>query len=158
MDQRNAQIVDGKPTSWRPIRSFWRRVVSIFLHERCSPLELGAGVALGTMVGMTPFYGMHLGIALMLAALLRVNLAGAALATQISNPLLAPILIVASVRLGVWLGFGAGSFQVESAQGLVVFRAWLVGGLILGVASGLILGLITGGTRAYLIRRRSRAS
>ncbi len=157
MDQRNAQIADEKPTLWRPIRSFWRRVVSIFVHERCSPLELGAGVALGTMVGMTPFYGMHLGIALLLAALLRVNLAGAALATQISNPLLAPILIVASVRIGGWLGLGSGSFQVESTLGLVVFRAWLVGGLILGVASGLILGLIAGGTRAYLIRRHPRA-
>ena len=157
MEQRHTQFGDEKPATWRAIRSFWRRVVSILVHERCSPLELGAGVALGTMIGMTPFYGMHLGLALMLAALLRVNLAGAALATQISNPLLAPILILASVRIGAWLDLGAGSFHVESVSGLVVFRAWLVGGLILGVASGLVLGLIAGGTRAYLIRRSLRA-
>lgn len=139
-------------------RVFLRRALGVLLYERCSPLELGAGVALGTLVGMTPFYGLHLCLAVALAALLRVNMAGAALATQISNPLFAPVLVLASVRVGTLLGAGAAAAPIGPLGGGPGFlRAWLVGGVILGAGAGLVLGAAAGGIRALFLSR-SRAA
>jgi uncharacterized protein (DUF2062 family) len=142
----------------RAPRVFLRRAIGVLLYERCSPLELGAGVAVGTIVGMTPFYGLHLCLAVALAALLRVNMAGAALATQISNPLFAPVLVLASVRVGTLLGVGAAAAPIGPLGGGPGFlRAWMVGGVILGAGAGLVLGAAAGGIRALFLSR-SRAA
>ncbi len=136
------------------VKRFLKRSLTYLLKERSSPLQLGAGVALGTLIGMTPFYGLHLVLALALAAPLRVNIAGAALATQISNPFLAPFLVFASMRIGAWLGFGgAGTEGGVAASSAHLLEAWLAGGLVLGVVCGLVLGLIAGGLRALMLGR-----
>lgn len=144
----------------RPSRgaAFVRRTLGMLVHEHSSPLQLGAGVALGAFLGTTPLYGLHLVLALGLAALLRVNLAGAALGTQISNPLFAPFLALASVRVGTWMGIGGAAASVGgAAAGTRLFEAWLAGGLVLGVACGLVLGTAAGAVRALVLFRRSRA-
>jgi uncharacterized protein (DUF2062 family) len=133
-----------------------RRAVDVLARENSSPLRLGAGVAIGTLIGMTPLYGFHLVLAVGLAALLRVNLAGAALATQISNPVLAPALVLLSVRVGNWMGAGSPALAAAGSPGFL--KAWAAGGLALGAGAGILLGTLAGGWRALLLARRGAPS
>ncbi len=124
------------------------------LQENSTPLRLGAGAALGTFIGLTPLYGLHIILVLALAPVLRVNLPAALLASQISNPLLAPLLIYASVWLGEWLGAGSGpAIALDGSKGAGFVRAWFVGGTVLGVLAGLALGAAVALLRAVLCRR-----
>ena len=136
--------------SWA--RRFLSRAIDLALRGHSTPLQVGAGVALGTLIGLTPLYGLHVLMALALAAALRINIAGAALATQISNPLFAPFLIVASVRLGNWMGVGEGGVSFGAGVSLLIW-AWLAGGLALGVALGLLLGVLAGLARSVALSR-----
>jgi hypothetical protein len=134
-------------------RRFLSRTVQLTLRGHSTPLQVGAGVALGTVIGLTPLYGLHVLLALALAAALRINIAGAALATQISNPFFAPFLIVASVRIGNWMGVGEGGVSLGPGVTQLI-RAWLAGGLALGTALGLLLGVLAGLARAAALSRR----
>jgi len=149
----------GAALAGRGVRRFsLQRLLDFLVSERSSPLQIGAGVALGGFLALTPFYGVHVWLALVLAGLLRVNPAGALLATQISNPLFAPALIVASVKVGGWMGFGpAAGVPNAAAKGFGYFQAWLAGGVLLGVVVGLALGILAGGVRLLVLRRRGAA-
>jgi hypothetical protein len=135
------------------LRRFVSRAIDLIFRGHSTPLQVGAGVALGTVIGLTPLYGLHLAMALALAAALRINIAGAALATQISNPLFAPFLIAASVRTGHWMGVGGGGMGIEAGIPQVL-GAWLAGGLALGAALGLLLGVLAGLARAAALSRQ----
>ena len=86
LSQREAR---GDVHRWMdPIKKAYFR----FLKIRGNPREIALGFALGIMVGMTPFMGLHMAIAVPLAALLKWNKFSAALAVWISNPLSAPVI------------------------------------------------------------------
>ena len=61
--------------------------------EQNSPAQLGAAVAMGIIIGTTPFYGFHLGICIVIATLLRLNRALTYLAANISLPWVIPFLL-----------------------------------------------------------------
>jgi uncharacterized protein (DUF2062 family)/2-polyprenyl-3-methyl-5-hydroxy-6-metoxy-1,4-benzoquinol methylase len=140
------------------IRELWGRVV----HEHTGPLRLGGAVALGIVIGCSPFFGLHLWIGLGLAVLLRLNKVAVFLGSQISIPPIAPLLGFASVQLGSlllhgrWLLLAPADFALSRLPGLLrgFFLSWLLGGLLIGVGLAVPAFVIT----ALLVRwRRSRA-
>src|SRR5580693_2589264 len=65
-----------------------------------------AAVALGVFIGCLPVYGFHLLMCWALGLALRVNRLKVYLAANISNPLVAPWLVLVEIEAGAWLRRG----------------------------------------------------
>jgi uncharacterized protein (DUF2062 family) len=64
------------------------------------PARLAAGLALGAFIGCTPFWGVQMLLALLLATLLRLNRAVAVAGTWLNLPWTAPLVYAAALRIG----------------------------------------------------------
>lgn len=71
-----------------------------FVKIRGTPREIALGFALGLFVGMTPFMGFHMAIAVFFAALFKWNKIAAATGGWISNPLTAPFVYAGTYYVG----------------------------------------------------------
>ena len=139
------------------------------IHEKLGELaqahsgtgRLSVAVGLGTLVGSTPFYGFHVWIGAALARLFRLNQVAVLLGEQVSLPFIAPFLIFASVQVGHltlegdWLTLGANQMSAELAG--TFFGSWLLGGLMVGLAGGLVTGGLTWMALSRLRGREQRA-
>jgi uncharacterized protein (DUF2062 family) len=123
-----------------PLRKAYYR----FLKIRGNPREIALGFALGLMVGMTPFMGLHTAIAVSLAALFKWNKFSAALAVWISNPLSAPVLYSMTYYTGVRVLFIEDGYKLPLTFDLdallytlrsapEIIGILLVGGIVLGL-------------------------
>ncbi len=132
-----------------------RRLYMTLRTEHTTPGKVAAAVAVGVFVGCTPFWGLHLAIALLLATVLRLNRVLVYAATNLANPITAPPLIFAEVQVGhrillqTWLGLSMDEVAQEGVAGL--FRDFFVGSLVVGAGLGLLLGLT-----AWLVARAGR--
>src|SRR5438552_3250479 len=73
------------------------------LDEHSSPGRLAAAALVGAIVGVTPFFGLHLPLCVGLAWLLRLNKVTVYAAANISIPPTAPFLGYAAVQVGARL-------------------------------------------------------
>jgi len=62
-----------------------------------------ASIGVGIFIGCSPFYGLHLPIVYVVGALLRLNRLKMYIAANVSNPLLAPLLVLTELQAGAWL-------------------------------------------------------
>jgi len=62
-----------------------------------------AAIGVGIFIGCSPFYGLHLLMVYVVGALFRLNRLKMYIAANISNPLSAPLIIVAELQSGAWL-------------------------------------------------------
>jgi uncharacterized protein (DUF2062 family)/SAM-dependent methyltransferase len=125
-----------------------RRVWSDVRGGTSTPLGIAAAVALGTFVGCLPIFGLHLPVVLLLCLRFRKDGALAYLAANISNPLMAPFLIVAQVRLGALVldGQVPPLEELRATDALTRFPLYLlVGAPMLGAALALLLGAVSYG-------------
>jgi uncharacterized protein (DUF2062 family) len=115
-----------------------------FLDLKGDPSHIAKGVALGTFIGMTPFPGFRMVIAIAIARLIHVHKTAAAVSVYSNNALTGlPIM-----ALNYWLGMkvlalqGMPDFPMTSLReassfifhsGLNVFLSVSVGGIILGI-------------------------
>lgn len=101
-----------------------------------------AAVGLGVFIGCTPFYGAHLWICLAVGWALGLNRLKLYLAANISNPFLAPLIVLGEIQAGSYLRRGVGyPISMETVRGL---DPWLF-------AADLLLGsLVVGGTLGLL--------
>jgi uncharacterized protein (TIGR03546 family) len=123
-----------------------------------SPRRAALAVALGLFIGCQPLYGLHLLLVLAVCVPLRLDAVLSYLAANISNPLLAPFLVVGEVEVGSYLLTGRfASFDVAQARatGAAGFAKQLVvGSLVVGALLAL-LGFII----SWLVARsRPRAA
>ena len=136
-------------------------VVSLLKTNR-SPGALARAVGIGVLIGTTPFFGAHFLIAGAVVFLFRLNAPALFLGTQISFPPFAPFLIVASVLTGhrilSFFGISAPLEDLPHGIGKEVlnialhhFGQWLLGSIFVGLALGLVIGLMT-----YLAARKIR--
>jgi uncharacterized protein len=88
-------------------RMGWRRTLAYFWHrlQRIpgAPSSIAAGFACGVSVAMTPFYGMHIVTAGLMAWAIRGNVFAAVLGAQAANPWTAAPLWFAAYYLGAWM-------------------------------------------------------
>lgn len=108
-----------------------------------------AALGLGAFIGCLPFYGFHLLLVAAVGWLFGLNRLRMYVAANISNPVLAPALILAEIQLGAWIR--RGDFHDVTIDAVRNTDPWIYGGdLLLGsVVLGTLLGLaIVAGTLA----------
>jgi uncharacterized protein (DUF2062 family) len=143
------------------LRARVRALFTALLHEHTAPARLAAAVLVGCIVGCTPLFGLHIVVCLALAWALRLNKLVVYGAANLSMPPLVPLLGFVSVQLGErilhgrWLALRRADFQLAQVRALakLFFVDWMVGGLVLGTAIGLVAG---GLTFAILSARRAQ--
>ena len=148
-----APVADAPGTE----RTSWlRRVRAKLLEQHTGTARLSVAVALGVFIALTPFYGLHAPLALAVAWVLRLNIAATILATQVANPLCAPLLIAASAWVGNALGAGDPALDRDwwdpTTPGF--YLDWLRGGMVLGLGLGTIAGAATFSALTWARRRR----
>lgn len=123
--------------------------------EGRTPGRVALAVGLGVFIGCLPVYGFHLILCVSAARLLRVSRVKTYLAANVSNPLMAPLLLY--LELGVGHLLMAGSWPVLRLEGLTADRALALGrDLVIGsLVVGVVLAGLFGGL-AFRIARRSR--
>jgi SAM-dependent methyltransferase len=114
-----------------------------------------AAVASGVFVGCLPAYGFHLLICGSVGTALKLNRLKMYLAANISNPVMAPLLVFLEIQAGAWLR--RGSFHAVSVETVKTTAATTFGAdLVLGsIAVGAVLAAIAGWCTYMFVVRAS---
>lgn len=146
-----------------------RRLAQILLHVEDTPHRTALAFGVGVLIAFSPFIGIHMGIALIVAFAFRLNRVAILFGTYLNNPwTLAPIY-VAGTTLGCLLlgvssdGLDAIDWNLEGwafFQGLwTTLRPYLwpflIGNTLLGAACGLVGYVVV---RRVLERRAAAAA
>lgn len=120
-------------------------------------------MGLGVFVGVLPLYGLHFLISVAVAVGLGLNKATVVLASNVSIPPVAPLLVAAGIAIGELLRFGelrsvslGEGRDLLAAGGLLAgavgdtFLSCLLGDAVLGLVLGVVAGV---GTWAWARRR-----
>jgi uncharacterized protein (DUF2062 family) len=131
------------------------------VHDR--PEQVAAAWALGIGIGLSPLFGFHTAIALVLAIVFRLNKLDVILGTLIINPWTLPFYFPAAVLAGKRVtGVNIPQFvrfQPESVLDLAVWREntpWLRSMLIAWGVGAAIIALLAGLATYLLLRRLIR--
>ncbi len=122
--------------------------------EGMSPQRQAWAVAVGVMVGCSPFYGFHLALCILFSRIFRLNVGLTYLAAHVSLPGLWPFLVLAELEAGRRLrGQSYVKIRVEDLKHL---SPWQAGAdLLLGSAAvGILLASLLGGLTFWAARRR----
>jgi hypothetical protein len=146
-----------------------RRLLQVLLHIEDTPHRTALAFGVGVLIAFSPFLGIHMGIALLVAFLFRLNRVAILLGTYLNNPwTLAPIYLAGTslgcVLLGVssdgleaidWDLHGAAFFESLWVTLRPYLWPFLIGNTLLGVACG-ALGYVV--LRRFLERRAAAAA
>lgn len=104
-------------------------------------------IALGVFIGCLPLYGFHLVMCWSIGFALGLNRVKMYLASNISNPLVAPWLVLAEIQAGSWLRHGAfHPLTLEAIKTTAVSRVGmdlLIGSLVVGATLASIAAIAT---------------
>jgi uncharacterized protein (DUF2062 family) len=121
-----------------------RRVFGDLRTEGAGRLPEAVAIGLGAFIGCLPVYGFHLLLCWVVGWGLGLNRLKMYLAANISNPLMAPLLILTEVQAGAWLRRGEPHALTLAAVRAIdpwQFGADLVfGSLVIGAALGALAG------------------
>jgi uncharacterized protein (DUF2062 family) len=124
-----------------------RRIVHQLRTEGGTPARDAVAIGAGIFIGSSPFYGFHLAICWVAGRLLRLNRLKMYLASNVSNPLMAPFLVVGELQVGAWIRRGTvhpmSIDTVRSTHPWVFGADILVGSVIVGASLGAVAGLLT---------------
>ena len=124
-----------------------RRFVHDLRTEGSGPGRDATAVGLGVFIGSLPFYGFHLAICLAAGTLLRLNRVKLYLAANISNPFMAPFLILSELQAGSLVR--RGELRPLTIEAVKRINPWslgadiLIGAVIVGAVLGLAIGSAT---------------
>lgn len=115
-----------------------------FIKLKGAPCEIALGFALGLLIGMTPFFGMHFFSSILLASLLGWSKIGAMVGVNITNVVTAPLIYPINYWVGVKLTGFSKEIDRSTALKIVDMLALLqqsplilvdlsIGGIILGI-------------------------
>ncbi len=133
-----------------------RRVFWELRTEGGGPGREAIAVGIGVFIGCVPVYGFHLLLCWAIGWCLRLNRLKMYLAANVSNPLMAPLLVLSELEVGAWLR--RGSFHALSLETVRTIDPWTFGAdLIVGsIVVGGTLGVLIGGA-TYGLSRSSGA-
>ena len=130
-----------------PAASHVRRLVHQLRTEGATPARDAIAVGLGVFVGCSPWYGFHFALCWGLGWLLGLNRLKMYLAANISNPLVAPFLILGELQTGAWIRRGEPHAltldTVRTADPWTFGADLVVGSVVVGAVLGTCLGLAT---------------
>jgi uncharacterized protein len=138
---------------WEKLKAFWRAAKA----ERASPREIGWAVFIGAFAGCTPAVGFHGPLALGIATLFKKNRLFAWLGSRISNMVFLPFIAMAEVqvshrlRTGLWLSIDRER-AIDQAGALLL--DWCIGTIPIGVAIGVVFGVLAWAIAVRRDRRR----
>ena len=106
-----------------------------------------AAVGVGVFIGCLPLYGFHLVLCWITGWVFGLNRLKIYLAANISNPLIAPLLIFSELQTGAWVRRGVFhelTLQAARTTDLSVFGLdILTGSLTIGTTLGAVIALVT---------------
>ena len=137
----------------------WRRRLYLTLRtEHTTPGKLGLAVGIGSFLGFSPFWGLHLLLCFVTASVLRLNRMLLYAASNLANPATAPLLLFAEAQIGhhflhgVWLDVTLHEVRAAGLAGVgMLFVDVVVGWAAAGSVVSLGLGVGT-----FLVSRLSR--
>jgi uncharacterized protein (DUF2062 family) len=142
----------GSGRSRLPVTSRLRRAVWELRTEGGGPAREALAIGLGVFIGCSPLYGLHLIICWVAGWCLQLNRLKMYLAANISNPFVAPVLLLAELQTGAWLRRGEPhSLTLEAVRNLDPWSFGadlIVGSLVVGGVLGAATGIAT-----YLLAR-----
>ena len=101
-----------------------------------------AAIGAGVFIGCSPFYGFHLVLCWAVGWLFALNRLQMYLASNISNPMLSPVLVFSEIQTGAWIRRGAfhrlTMATVRTADLGTFGLDWLVGAAVIGAALGAV--------------------
>jgi uncharacterized protein (DUF2062 family) len=129
-----------------------RRIVWELRTEGAGRVREAAAIGLGVFIGCSPLYGLHLLICWVAGWCLGLNRLKMYVAANISNPLMAPVLVLTEIQTGAWIRrseLHALTLETVRTTDPWTFGADLViGSVIAGAAIGAMSGIAT-----YLLAR-----
>ena len=136
------------------------------LHFDDPPRRLAGALAVGVFISCTPFWGLQTILAVVVAAVLRLNRAATVLGTWLNLPWFAPLVYGAAIKIGLLVAPGlreadAASFDLllrdPSALSWGTVWSWLRGSSMTLLVGSTIVGLVAGGaTYAIALTALSR--
>lgn len=91
---------------WVWPRAGWNRLLLYYRHRLVrlpdSSYRIAAGLACGAAISFTPFIGLHVILAMVLAFAMRANVVAAVIGTIVGNPWTIPLILVLTYRMGAW--------------------------------------------------------
>ena len=121
--------------------------------EGAGPGRDAASIGLGVFLGCLPFYGFHLLLCWFLGWLFRLNRLKVYLAANISNPFIAPWLLLAELQVGAWLRHGAFQSLAPRAMSATGWDVVLVDLIVGSLAVGALLAGFAAAATYSLVRR-----
>ncbi len=110
-------------------RSDWERAGKYIFHRVArlpgTPYAIAGGFACGAAVSFTPFVGLHIVLAALLAWSIRANIISSAIGTVVGNPWTFPFIWVWVYELGHWMGAGPGGDGAEDLDFISIFGRML---------------------------------
>jgi uncharacterized protein (DUF2062 family) len=123
-----------------------------------SPSKKAFSIALGVFIGLSPFWGLHTLLVLLLAFIFKLNKPIAFAFSNVSLPPFIPFIVFFSLQLGSWTLGEQFSLSIESISTdfnfLSNLRAYIIGSLLLAVTGAFIFGTIGYLTLTYLGKRK----
>lgn len=134
------------------VTSRLRRVVWELRTEGVGPSREAAAIGLGTFIGCSPLYGFHLLLCLVVGWCLGLNRLKMYLAANVSNPFMAPLLILTELQTGAW--FRRDQLHALTLDTVRNVDPWSFGAdLIVGsLVIGGVLGALSA-TATYFVAR-----
>ena len=140
------------------------------LRLNSSPHSIAVGVAAGAASSFTPFFGLHIVLAVLVASVFSGNLLAAAITTALANPITIPVILTASYELGIVLAEPPAASALGGAEIArmfeqmeldklwgPVFKPMLIGSLPLAATGAVIFYPLSYQAARLFQERRRRA-
>jgi uncharacterized protein (DUF2062 family) len=127
----------------------WRARLGALFQLDDSPRRTALALAVGVFISFTPFWGFQTLLALLLAAICRLNHGVTVLGTWLNLPWFAPFVYAGAVKLGALL--------LPDLSGLAGWSTWLlVGSTAIGLAAAVLTWLVAFAVMHARQRRQAR--
>jgi SAM-dependent methyltransferase len=121
-----------------------RRVFGDLRTEGAGRMREAVAIGLGAFIGCSPWYGFHFLLCWAVGWCLRLNRLKMYLAANISNPLMAPVLVLSELETGAWIRRGQTHlFTLATVRQIDPWQFagdLIVGSVVVGAALGILAG------------------
>ena len=126
-------------------KGFKKFIKEDLLGSTDSNLKKSLSIALGTFIGISPFWGLHSILAIILAAVLKLNRVISFVFSNVSFPIFIPFILYGSLKFGGFI-LGRTSLKFEQIDenfkiGVYLIQ-YIVGSFALAIVMAVLFGLI----------------